>query len=90
MSSAAAIDSIRAAAAASLGVSPSSVTVTVMANGAASVATSGTALTVAQQQAALQQLQQGLANGSVTVAGLTVTGATTSSGTPSSVCNHAL
>jgi hypothetical protein len=83
VSSAAAVDSIRAAAAASLGLSTSSVTVTRLANGAVSVAISGTTLTVVQQQAALQQLQQGLASGSVTVAGLTVTGADTSSGTRS-------
>ena len=78
VSSAAAVDSIRAAAAASLGVPASSVTVTVLGNGKVSVAISGTTLTAAQQQAALQQLQQGLADGSVTVAGLTVTGTTTS------------
>jgi len=84
---AAAVESIRAAAAASLGVPISSVTVTVLQNGKVSVAITGTTLTAAQQQAALQQLHTGLVDGSVTVAGLTVTGATlmpaTSSGTPS-------
>ena len=74
--SAGALNAIRTAVAASLGVPPSSVTVTVLADGMVSVAISGTTLTAAEQQTVLQQLQQGLVNGSVTVPGLTVTSAT--------------
>ena len=75
-----AVESIRAAASSSLGEPQSSVTVTVLSNGKVSVAISDTALTAAQQQAALQRLEQGLTDGTVTVAGFTVTGATTKSG----------
>ena len=81
-----AFESIRATAAASLGVPPSSVTVTVLNDGKVSVAISDTTLTASQKQAALQRLQRGLIDGSsngfdVTLAGFTVTGANmTSSG----------
>ena len=79
------LERIRAASSASLGEPLDSVTVAELADGKVSVAISGTALTAAQQQAALQRLQQGLTDGSVTVDGLTVAGATwtTMAGAPS-------
>ena len=80
------LELVRAASSASLKEPLDSVTVTELADGKVSVAISETALTAAQQQAALQRLQQGLTDGSVIVDGLTVAGATwttTLAGTPS-------
>ena len=79
---AAAVGLIRVATSASLGVPPSSVTVTdQLADGKVNVAVSGTT------PMALQQLQQDLVIGLIRVDGLTVEGVTTSSGTPSLPAN---